>query len=238
MGFASSSYVFVIKCVYESLIKQHQLINGGPDNLKREPYSLQLVLGISYWRKLEFFRERYKEISLEPEKIIIDSGSVISAAGVTAYQNVALFLVKRYGSKELALTSAKVFLVDSGRKIQTPYQMFQVAKNHGDDEVVGLQDWLEKKFNENITLEKMMEVCNLGKKELMRRFKKVMGETPLIYLQKIRIENAKRLLEPQRVSFNEITSKVGYNDVSSFHKVFKLQTRLTPTEYRSKFSLV
>ena len=192
----------------------------------------------THWSLIDAFRKRYKEITLEPEKIIVDNGSILSAAGVTAYFNLALFLIERYGSKELALTSAKVFLVDSGRKIQTPYQMYQVSKNHGDEEIVRVQDWLETNYDENITLERMTDVCNLGKKTLMRRFKKVTGETPLMYLQKLRIENAKRLLESKRVSFNEITWKVGYNDVSSFHKVFKSETGLTPIEYRSKFSIV
>jgi transcriptional regulator GlxA family with amidase domain len=192
----------------------------------------------THWSLIDVFRNRYKEITLEPEKIIVDNGSVLSAAGVTAYFNLALFLIERYGSKELALTSAKVFLVDSGRKIQTPYEMYQVSKNHGDEEIVRVQDWLEINFSKSISLEKMTEVCNLGKKTLMRRFKNVTGETPLIYLQKLRIENAKRLLESKKVSFNEITWKVGYHDVSSFHRVFKLETGLTPIEYRSKFSIV
>ncbi len=192
----------------------------------------------THWSLINAFRNRYKEITLEPEKIIVDNGDTISAAGVTAYFNLALFLVERYGSKELALTSAKVFLVDSGRKIQTPYQMYQVSKNHGDEEVVRVQDWLEANYNESISLERMAQICNLGKKTLVRRFKKVTGETPLTYLQKLRIENAKRLLESKRVSFNEITWRVGYNDISSFHKVFKLETGLTPIEYRSKFSIV
>ena len=192
----------------------------------------------THWSLADAFRKRYKEITLEPEKIIVDNGTVISAAGVTAYFNLALFLVERYGSKELALTSAKVFLVDSGRKLQTPYQMYQVPKNHGDEEIVKVQDWLEGNYREKITLERMASVCNLGEKTLVRRFKKVTGETPLTYLQKLRIENAKRLLESKRVSFNEITWRVGYNDISSFHKVFKSETGLTPIEYRSKFSIV
>jgi transcriptional regulator GlxA family with amidase domain len=175
---------------------------------------------------------------VEPEKIVIDNGSVLSAAGVTAYFNLAIFLVERYGSKDLALTSAKVFLVDSGRKIQTPYQMFQVTKSHGDEEIVRVQDWLEANYNQAISLERMTEISNLGKKTLIRRFKKVTGDTPTLYLQKLRIENAKRLLESKRFSFNEITWRVGYNDISSFHKVFKSETGLTPIEYRSKFSIV
>jgi transcriptional regulator GlxA family with amidase domain len=239
--------------VEELLLRQQKLINWLARQYKKgtilsaacngnfllaEAGVLNGKRATTHWSLIDTFRERYKKISLEPEKIIIDNGSILSAAGVTAYFNLALFLVERYGSKELALTSAKVFLVDSGRKIQTPYQMYQVSKNHGDPEIVNVQDWLETNFNENITLEKMMAVCNLGKKTLVRRFKKVTGETPLIYLQKLRIENAKRLLESQRDSFNEITWKVGYNDASSFHKVFKSATGLTPIEYRSKFSIV
>jgi transcriptional regulator GlxA family with amidase domain len=141
----------------------------------------------THWSLINAFRNRYKKITLEPEKIIVDNGDVLSAAGVTACLNLALFLVERYGSKDLALTSAKVFLVDSGRKIQTPYQMYQVSKNHGDEEIVRVQDWLEANFNESISLERMAQVCNLGKKTLVRRFKKVTGETPLAYLQKLSI---------------------------------------------------
>mgnify|MGYP003575415905 CR=1 FL=1 len=192
----------------------------------------------THWSLINTFRQRYKKIKVEPEKIIIDNGTVFSAAGVTAYFNLAIFLVERYGSKDLALTSAKVFLVDSGRKIQTPYQMFQVTKNHGDEEIVQVQDWLESNYDQAITLDRMTQVCHLGKKTLVRRFKKVTGDTPMLYLQRLRIENAKRLLESKRVSFNEITWRVGYNDISSFHKVFKSETGLTPIEYRSKFSIV
>ena len=192
----------------------------------------------THWSLINTFRQRYANIMVEPEKIVIDNGSVISAAGVTSYFNLAIFLVERYGSRDLALTSAKVFLVDSGRKIQTPYQMFQVTKNHGDEEIVQVQDWLEANYHEEISLEKMTQICHLGKKTLVRRFKKVTGDTPMLYLQKLRIENAKRLLESKRVSFNEITWRVGYNDISSFHKVFKSETGLTPIEYRSKFSII
>jgi transcriptional regulator GlxA family with amidase domain len=192
----------------------------------------------THWSLVNIFRERYHRIIVEPEKIVIDNGSVISAAGVTAYFNLAILLVERYGSKELALASAKIFLVDAGRKIQTPYEMFQVSKNHGDEEIVQVQEWLEANFNKEITLEKMTQVSNLTKKTLSRRFKKVTGDTPMVYLQKIRVENAKRLLESKKVSFNEVTWRVGYNDISSFHKVFKTETGLTPIEYRSKFSII
>ena len=192
----------------------------------------------THWSLIDTFKARYKNVELQPERILIDEGDTISAAGVTAYFNLALFLVERYGSKELSLTCAKVFLVDSGRKIQTPYQMYQISKKHGDEEIAKVQEWLENNFNEPVTLEKLMDISHLGEKTLIRRFKKATGDTPLVFLQKLRVENAKRLLESKTISFNEITWEVGYNDVSYFHKLFKSETGLTPVEYRSRFSIV
>jgi len=206
--------------------------------LLAETGALDRKKATTHWSLINTFKQRYKKITVEPEKIVIDNGPVLSAAGVTAYFNLAIFLVERYGSKDLALASAKVFLVDSGRKIQTPYQMFHLTKNHGDDEVVQVQEWLEKNYGKTITLEEMTQVCHLTKKTLTRRFKKATGDSPMSYLQKLRVENAKRMLESKKVAFNEITWRVGYNDISSFHKVFKSETGLTPIEYRSKFSLV
>jgi transcriptional regulator GlxA family with amidase domain len=192
----------------------------------------------THWSLIQKFRNDFKDVILQPEKIILDNGNVISAAGVTAYFNLALHLIQRFASADIALACAKIFLVDAGRRIQTPYQMYETPKGHGDDEINKIQNWLESNFKETINLDKLSGVGNIGKKTLMRRFKKATGETPLSYLQKLRIENAKRLLESKRLSFSEVTWEVGYSDVSSFHKVFKVETGLTPIEYRTKFSLV
>ena len=192
----------------------------------------------THWNLMDKFRERYKNIHVQPERIIVDEGDIISAAGVTAYFNLALFLIERHGSKDLALTCSKIFLVDSGRKIQSPYEMYQFPKKHGDSEIEKAQNWLEKNFQIPVRLDQLAEVSNLGKKTLMRRFKVATGDTPLTYLKRVRVENAKRLLESKKLSFNEITWKVGYNDVSSFHKLFKSETGLSPSMYRTKFSLL
>jgi transcriptional regulator GlxA family with amidase domain len=225
-----------VKKQYQKSVTLAAACNGN--FLLAETGALDKKKATTHWSLINTFKQRYEKITVEPEKILIDNGRVISAAGVTAYFNLAIFLVERYGSRDLALTSAKVFLVDSGRKIQTPYQMFHVTKNHGDEEIVQVQEWLEANFTRTVTLEKMTQVCNLTKKTLMRRFKSVTGDSPMSYLQKLRVENAKRMLESKKVAFNEITWRVGYNDISSFHKVFKSETGLTPIEYRSKFSLV
>jgi transcriptional regulator GlxA family with amidase domain len=192
----------------------------------------------THWSLKEAFIKRYHKITLEPEKILIDEGSVISAAGVTAYNNLALYLVAKYGSPELASFCAKVFLVDSGRRIQTPYQTWQFPKNHGDKTIVVVQDWMESNFMESISLEGIMEHSRLGKRTLARRFKKATGDTPLAYLQKLRLHNARQMLESTSDTFNEITWKVGYNDVSSFQRLFKHETGLSPKDYRARFAMI
>jgi transcriptional regulator GlxA family with amidase domain len=191
----------------------------------------------THWSLVQQFKCTFKDVTLEPEKILIDNGSVISAAGVTAYFNLALHIIQRFTNADIALACAKIFLVDAGRKLQTPYQIFQFSRAHGDEPIVKIQDWLDDNYQEKISLDKLADLGKLGKKTLLRRFKKSTGETPQVYVQKLRIETAKRLLESKDLTFNEVTWKVGYNDVSSFHKAFKQETGLTPIDYRNRFSL-
>lgn len=230
----------LIKWVMRQAVKNKTILSAACNGnfLLAETGLLSNKRVTTHWSVAKMFAARYTTIKLEPEKIIVDEGNLISAAGVTAYFNLGLHIIRRFGSVDMALNCAKVFLVDSGRKIQTPYQMYQSPKNHGDDEITNVQQWLESNFKETVSLDKLTSVGNIGKKTLLRRFKKATGETPLVYLQKIRIENAKRLLESKNMSFSEVTWEVGYNDVSSFHKAFKHETGLTPIEYREKFSLV
>ena len=192
----------------------------------------------THWSLKDFFEGRYPNIHLTPEKIIVDEGDVISAAGVTAYNNLALHLVSKFASAEVASFCSKVFLVDSGRKLQTPYLIYSLPKNHGDDEIKKVQEWIEVNYEKPFTLESLVQESSLGKRTMIRRFKLATGDTPLEYLQRIRIEKAKRYLETTSKTFSEITWHVGYNDISSFQRLFKTNTRLTPREYRDKFTLV
>jgi transcriptional regulator GlxA family with amidase domain len=191
----------------------------------------------THWSLISEFRNRYMNIILEPEKILIDEGNTISAAGVTAYLNLSVYLVYRFASPELASACAKVFLVDSGRKIQTPYETY-LPRKHGDKNILEIQEWLEKNSKQPVSLDAIVQKSNLGRRTLLRKFKSATGDTPLVYLQRIRIENAKRLLEATDSTFSEITWKVGYEDISSFQKLFKSVTGLSPKEYRMKFALI
>ncbi|MFB9842435.1 GlxA family transcriptional regulator [Mucilaginibacter ginsenosidivorans] len=189
----------------------------------------------THWSLAAEFGNKYKLIIVQPDRMIIDNGNVISAGGVTAYLNLSLHIIQRFTTAELSLTCAKVFLVDAGRKVQTPYQVYQFSKNHGDELINRVQDWMENNYREKISLDKLAGLVNLSRKTFLRHFKKATGDTPQLYLQKLRVETAKRLLESKDITFNEITWEVGYQDVSSFHKIFKQETGLTPMSYREKF---
>lgn len=188
----------------------------------------------THWSISNEFCVRYRDVTLQPEKILIDNGDIISAAGVMACLNLAVYIVHRFGSPELAATTSKVFLVDAGRKTQSPYEMF-VPRKHGDEQVVKIQDWLEQHSKENFTLNAIAGQVNMGRRTLLRRFKSATGDTPRVYIQKIRIDKAKRLLETTKETFNEITWKVGYENAGTFQKLFKSETGLSPKEYREKF---
>lgn len=192
----------------------------------------------THWSLVHFFENRYTHIVLKPEKIIVDEGDIISAAGVSAYMNLAIYLVAKYGSPELASHCSKIFLVDAGRKVQAPYFVFTSPKSHGDEEVVKIQDWLETNFKKPVSIDTMAKTFNLSRRTLSRRFKMATGDSPLEYLQRLRIENAKRLLESSSRTFSEITWQVGYNDISSFQRLFSKSTGLSPSAYRRKFSMI
>ena len=192
----------------------------------------------THWSQINAFRTRFPDVRLEPEKILVDNGTLVSAAGVTAYLNLALHLLTIYGSTDLASTCAKIFLVDGGRKVQTPYEIFSGPKGHGDQEVTAAQEWLEAHFNEKVTARSLGMVCALDERTLERRFKTATGDTPTQYLQRLRVENAKRLLESGSLTFSKITWRVGYEDISSFQRLFTRYTGLPPGAYRKKFAFV
>jgi transcriptional regulator GlxA family with amidase domain len=140
------------------------------------------------------------------------------------------------GSFELASTLTKILLIDPGRRLQTPYQTNSLNKSHGNPEIRAVQDWLEENIDQPISIADMAGQAGMGERTFMRRFKKLIGDTPIGYLQQLRIETARRLLETTTATVEEITFMAGYQDVSSFRKLFKKQTGLSPSAYRKRFS--
>lgn len=190
----------------------------------------------THWKLADNFRSKYPEIHLKPEKMLIDEGDYICAGGITAYLDLCLYLTSRFGSPELASTLSKLLLIDSARQAQLPYQSYQFQKSHGDKAILKSQDWLDNHFSEKVTIPEIAAAAGLGERTFARRFKKATGETPLGYCQLMRIEAARKMLETTHDTVDIITGNIGYEDISSFRRLFKQHTGMTPSSYRKKFS--
>jgi transcriptional regulator GlxA family with amidase domain len=192
----------------------------------------------THWNLADEFAHRFPQVRLKREKMIVDEGDCITAGGVSAYLDLSLYLVARFGSPELAASLSKLLLIDPARRQQTPYCSRRLNKSHGDPQILAVQDWLDEHVAEPVAVADMAAQARLGERTFMRRFKKATGDTPLEYLQHLRIETARRFLETTAEPVEAITPLAGYSDASSFRKLFKRVTGLSPGAYRKKFSLI
>jgi transcriptional regulator GlxA family with amidase domain len=149
---------------------------------------------------------------------------------------LALYLIAKYVSKEAAFQTAKVMVMDMDRNSQAPYLMFRIEKIHGDKDVLNIQHWLERNYNDTISVSLLANKAGMARRTFERRFKNATGDSPLRYLQRVRIENAKQLLEKGGKTFDEITYMVGYEDTSTFSRIFKKTTGLSPGLYKKRYS--
>lgn len=192
----------------------------------------------THWGFADQFKKRYPQIDLKVERLITDEGDLFCSGGYSAGIDLSLYLVEKYCGHEVALQCSKSMISDIGRISQAPYAIFQYRKDHRDDQILAVQEWIENNFNKNFNYDKLARQNGMSRRTLERRFKIATGETPLTYQQSIRVEAAKRFLEKGIRSFDEITYQVGYEDSSTFRKIFSKQTGLVPTEYRRKFQRV
>ena len=188
-----------------------------------------------HWGFTDIFRKRYPHIRLEPEQMLLDHGRLYCSAGVSAGMDLSLYLVEKFCGKKAALNAAKTMVLDIGRTSQAPYDCFVALKDHGDTLIAGAQQWIEQHRDQPVDYEKLAKKYRISRRSLERRFKQATGITPLGYLQKLRVEDAKQLLEQGTHSFSEITYQVGYEDISFFRKIFTRITGLRPREYQQKF---
>jgi transcriptional regulator GlxA family with amidase domain len=189
-----------------------------------------------HWGFAGMFSRRYPTITLRLEEMFIDQGRLYCSAGVNAGMDLSLYLVEKFCGRQAALRSAKTMILDLGRERQSPYRTFFFSKDHGDRAVAEAQKWIEQHHTESIDYDRLAQKHHISRRSLERRFKRATGATPLAYVQQVRVEAAKRLLEEGSQPFDEITNMVGYEDISFFRKLFFKLTGLRPGEYRRRFA--
>ncbi|NVJ02168.1 helix-turn-helix domain-containing protein [Myxococcus sp. AM009] len=191
----------------------------------------------THWGLARDFAARYPRVALKPELLLLDHGDVLTAGGITACLDLCLHLVAKHASPELASHCAKMLLVEPGRRFQVPYAVHSAPREHGDAAVLRAQEWLEAHLASEVSLSGAAAAASLGARTLLRRFQKATGVTPLEYVQRLRIEAARRLLETTPRTVEDISQAVGYVDTTSFRRRFKARTGLSPDAYRRRFAL-
>jgi transcriptional regulator GlxA family with amidase domain len=191
----------------------------------------------THWGAADLFRQRYPNVLLKPEQMITQSGNILCAGGGQAWFDLCLYLVERFVGHAAAVETAKGFVIDLGRRSQFSYVPIEARRQHSDPYVHAIQAWIDKHYVQPLSLEQLQKEHGLSVRTLIRRFKKATGDTPLAYIQAVRMEEACKLLETQRMSIESIAYQVGYEDISSFSKVFKQMTGLPPSHYRERYKI-
>lgn len=190
----------------------------------------------THWLATNQFRKMYPDVELVTEKIITDEYGIYSSGGAFSYLNLILYLIEKYAGREIAILSAKVFAIEIGRENQLPFTIFQGQKEHEDEVIKKAQAFIELHFEDKITVDQLADMLALSRRSLERRFKKATGNTVNEYIQRVKIEMAKKNLETSQKNINEVMYEVGYSDNKAFRTIFKKITGLSPMAYKNKYN--
>ncbi len=190
----------------------------------------------THWGLKEQLAERFPDVVVDTDKLIIDDGDIVTAGGLMAWVDLGLHLVNRFFGPTTTLAVSRFFVVDPGGREQRFYQTFAPALTHGDAAVLKLQRWLQAHASEKITVPSMAAIAGLGERTLLRRFRQATGLKPTEYVQQLRVGQARDLLEQSASTIDEIAWQVGYEDPGAFRKLFARVMGLSAAEYRRRFA--
>jgi len=190
----------------------------------------------THWLAANYFRKMFPDVNLLEDKIITDENRIYSSGGAYSSLNLILYQVEKYAGRDTAIFCSKAFQIDIQRDSQSPFTIFNGQKEHEDESIKKAQDFIENNFQNKITVDQLATMFALSRRNLERRFKKATSNTVIEYIQRVKIEAAKKNLETARKNINEVMYEVGYNDTKAFRTTFKKITGLSPIQYRNKYN--
>jgi transcriptional regulator GlxA family with amidase domain len=190
----------------------------------------------THWGFMNEFREMYPEVELVDGSIVTEEQGIYSSGGANSYWNLLLHLVEKYTNRETAILASKYFAIDIDRSSQSAFAMFKGQKDHTDKEIKRAQEYIEKNIHERVSIDELAELVAVSRRTFERRFRQATNNSVLEYIQRVKIEAAKRRFESSRKNINEVMFDVGYTDTKAFRSIFKKITGLTPIEYRNKYN--
>lgn len=190
----------------------------------------------THWAAADTFARMFPQVHLESQNIITDESGVYTCGGATSFYNLQLYIIEKYYGRGLSLWLARMFLIELDRTSQLHFAVFAPQKHHGDTEIVKIQRFIESNYDNALSVGALCERFGISRRTLIRRFKDATGTPPIQYIQRARVEAAKKALENTRHTVSEVMYSVGYNDLKFFRKKFRDVTGLTPAAYRKKYS--
>ncbi len=190
----------------------------------------------THWGAADEFREMFPGIELVTDRIITEDGGIYTSGGATSYYNLLIHLVEKFTNRETAIRTAKVFAIDFERESQSSFIIFKGQNRHSDEEIKKAQNFIENNFQGKITIDELSSQVALGRRSLERRFKEATNNTVAEYVQRVKVEAAKKFFETSRKSITEVMYDVGYSDTKAFRGTFKKITGMTPVDYRRRYN--
>ncbi len=189
----------------------------------------------THWSVRENFSKMFPQINLRVDELITDENGIYTNGGAYSFLNLMIYLIEKYYGRATAVYCAKVFQIEMNRNSQSQFIIFSGQKKHEDEMVLGAQSYIENNLGEKLSMSDLSIKFNVSRRNFDRRFIKATGNTPSEYLQRVKIEAAKKAFETDRKTVNEVMYEVGYSDVKAFRDAFKKITGIAPIEYKKKY---
>ncbi|HET8809452.1 MAG TPA: helix-turn-helix domain-containing protein [Flavobacteriaceae bacterium] len=190
----------------------------------------------THWVHAEEFKNRFPKVNMVPDKIMTAENGIYTSGGAYSYLNLLLYLIEKHAGREMAIMISKTFMIDIDKESQSPFIIFQGQKEHQDEPVKKAQDYIEENHQQKITVDRLAEMFALSRRSLERRFKKATNNTIVEYIQRVKMEVAKKSLESGLKNVGEVMFDVGYSDDKAFRNIFKKITGISPVQYRNRYN--
>ncbi|MDO3641869.1 GlxA family transcriptional regulator [Mucilaginibacter sp. L3T2-6] len=190
----------------------------------------------SHWFDRDDIVSRYPDVNFLSDMVITDDRGIYTSGGAFSSLNLVLYLIDKFCGRDVGVWASKMFSLDMDRTSQSHFSVFMGQHSHSDEDILKAQQYIEQNHHQQLNIDDIAGHSNMSKRNFIRRFKKATQNTPFEYLQRVKIEAAKKALEKGAQNINILMYDAGYNDIKTFREVFKKITGLTPQDYRRKYS--
>ncbi len=191
---------------------------------------------VVHWAAQNQYAGLFPSVQWVSDRVVVAGNGIYTSGGAFSAAHLVLHLIEKYTDRDTAIWCAKLFQLDWSRQSQLPFAIFSGRRTHGDDVVRQVQDHIEARYADRVTVEQLASRYALGRRTLERRFRQATGNSVVEYLQRIRVEAAKSQLEGSRKTVAEVMYEVGYNDAKAFREIFGKHCGMSPAAYRERYA--